>query len=146
MSHVWSDEIEEIARRLRMAELLGGDEKIRRQRDAGRSTVRERIADLLDDESFEEIGALAGFATLAEDGSTVSVMPANFVFGLGSIDGRRVALGADDFTIRGGAADASIMAKQVDSERLAAALRVPLVRLVEGTGGGGSTSSSVASR
>lgn len=138
MSHVWSDEIEEISRRLRMAELLGGEEKIRRQHDAGRSTVRERIGDLLDDESFEEIGALAGFATLAEDGSTVSVMPANFVFGLGSIDGRRVALGADDFTIRGGAADASIMAKQVDSERLAAALRVPLVRLVEGTGGGGS--------
>src|SRR5690606_4922193 len=74
----------------------------------------------------------------AEDVKSLSVMPANFVFGLGEIDGRRVALGADDFTIRGGAADASIMQKQVDSERLAGALRLPLVRLIEGTGGGGS--------
>src|SRR5690606_22563636 len=119
VSHVWSDEIEEIERRRRMAELLGGEDKIRRQHENGRSTVRERIADLLDDGSFEEVGALAGFATRAEDGSTISVMPANFVFGLGEIDGRRVALGADDFTIRGGAADASIMQKQIDSERLA---------------------------
>ncbi|WP_313406189.1 carboxyl transferase domain-containing protein [Aeromicrobium sp.] len=138
MSHVWSDEIDEISRRQRFAELLGGEDKIRRQHENGRSTVRERITDLLDSGSFEEIGALAGFATVTDDGTTVGVMPANFLFGLGEIDGRRVALGADDFTIRGGAADASIMAKQVDSERLAAALRVPLVRLVEGTGGGGS--------
>ncbi len=138
MSHVWSDEIEEISRRQGFAELLGGEDKIRRQHENGRSTVRERITDLLDDDSFEEVGALAGFATRAEDDSTISVMPANFVFGLGEIDGRRVALGADDFTIRGGAADASIMAKQVDSERMAGALRTPLIRLVEGTGGGGS--------
>lgn len=138
MSHVWSDEIDEIARRLKWAEALGGEDKIRRQHENGRSTVRERITNLLDEGSFEEIGALAGFATRAEDGTTISVMPANFVFGLGEIDGRRVALGADDFTIRGGAADASIMQKQVDSERLACALRLPLVRLIEGTGGGGS--------
>ncbi len=138
MSHVWSDEIDEIARRLKWAEALGGEDKIRRQHENGRSTVRERITNLLDEGSFEEIGALAGFATRAEDGTTISVMPANFVFGLGEIDGRRVALGADDFTIRGGAADASIMQKQVDSERLAGALRLPLVRLIEGTGGGGS--------
>lgn len=138
VSHVWSDEIDEIGRRLQMAELLGGEDKIRRQHEAGRSTVRERIVTLLDEGSFEEIGAMAGFATLAADGSSVSVMPANFLFGMGSINGSRVAVGADDFTIRGGAADAAIMAKQVDSERLAAAMRVPLVRLVEGTGGGGS--------
>lgn len=138
MSHVWSDEIDEISRRREMAVLLGGADKISRQHEAGRSTVRERITALLDDGSFEEIGAMAGFATVADDGSTASIVPANFLFGLGSIAGRRVAIGADDFTIRGGAADASIMAKQVDSERLAGAMRVPLVRLVEGTGGGGS--------
>nr|MCW2727457.1 methylmalonyl-CoA carboxyltransferase [Aeromicrobium sp.] len=138
MSHVWSDEIDEISRRREMAVLLGGADKISRQHEAGRSTVRERITALLDDGSFEEIGAMAGFATVADDGSTASIVPANFLFGLGSIAGCRVAIGADDFTIRGGAADASIMAKQVDSERLAGAMRVPLVRLVEGTGGGGS--------
>lgn len=138
MTDVWAEEIDEISRRAEMAERLGGPEKIRRQHDAGRSTVRERIHALLDGDSFEEIGVLAGFATYDEHGKAAEVVPANFVFGLGEIDARRVAVGCDDFTIRGGAADASIMAKQVDSERLASALRVPLVRLIEGTGGGGS--------
>src|SRR5205085_12106197 len=45
---------------------------------------------------------------------------------------------ADDFTVRGGAADAAIWEKMVWAERAAHELRVPLVRLVDGTGGGGS--------
>ena len=44
----------------------------------------------------------------------------------------------DDFTVRGGAADAAIWEKVVWAERAAHELRVPLVRLVDGTGGGGS--------
>ena len=73
MSHVWSEEIDEISRRQGFAELLGGVDKIRRQHENGRSTVRERITELLDDDSFEEIGALAGFATVADDGTVVPV-------------------------------------------------------------------------
>src|SRR6185295_15764656 len=64
--------------------------------------------------------------------------PANFVLGRGRIDGRPVAVGGDDFTVRGGAADAAIRQKQVMSEQMANELRIPLVRLVDGTGGGGS--------
>ena len=116
---------------------MGGSERIQRQRDAGRLTVRERIELLLDTGSFDEIGALAGFAEYA--GSELeSFTPTNILTGLGLIDGRRVAVCADDFTVRGGAADASIHAKQVYAERLANEFRIPLVRLVEGTGGGGS--------
>ena len=44
----------------------------------------------------------------------------------------------DDFTVRGGAADAAIWEKAIYAERLAHDLRIPLVRLVDGTGGGGS--------
>ncbi|OUZ11741.1 methylmalonyl-CoA carboxyltransferase [Aeromicrobium sp. PE09-221] len=117
-----------------MADELGGPEKVRRQHAAGRSTVTERVTALLDEGSFEQIGSLAGFP----DETGERIVPTNFVFGLGTVSGRRVVVGADDFTVRGGAADASIMAKQVDSERLAAAYRLPLIRLVEGTGGGGS--------
>src|SRR5205085_486532 len=43
-----------------------------------------------------------------------------------------------DFTVRGGAADASIAMKQVHSEVMAREFRVPVVRLIDGTGGGGS--------
>jgi acetyl-CoA carboxylase carboxyltransferase component len=47
----------------------------------------------------------------------------------------------DDFTVRGGAADAAIWQKMVYAERMAHDLRIPLVRLVDGTGGGGSVKS-----
>ncbi len=65
-------------------------------------------------------------------------MPANFVFGRGRIDGRPVVVGGDDFTVRGGAADAAIRGKQIMAEQMAGELRLPLIRLVDGTGGGGS--------
>ena len=65
-------------------------------------------------------------------------MPANFIFGRGRIDGRPVVVAGDDFTVRGGAADAAIHQKMVAAEQMAGELRLPLVRLVDGTGGGGS--------
>jgi len=133
----WQPEIDELRRREELARAMGGPDKVARQHAAGRLTVRERIDALLDDGSFAEIGTLAGKATYAGT-ALESFRPANFVMGLGAIDGRRVVVGGDDFTVRGGAADAAIMRKQVLAEKLAATHRVPLVRLVDGTGGGGS--------
>ncbi len=49
-----------------------------------------------------------------------------------------MAVAGDDFTVRGGAADAAIHEKQVQAEQMAHELRLPLVRLIDGTGGGGS--------
>ena len=138
MSGEWQPEVDEIHRRRRLAAAMGGTEKLERQRRAGRLNVRERIEALLDPGSFEEVGAMAGSASYDEEGELSGLTPANFVAGLGRIDGRRVALGADDFTVRGGAADASIAAKQIWAEEAAQGLGIPLVRLVEGTGGGGS--------
>jgi acetyl-CoA carboxylase carboxyltransferase component len=134
----WSDEVADIKRRHELARRMGGDAKIERQHKAGRLTVRERIEALVDPGSFDEVGALAGFAEHAPDGRLTSFTPANFVVGLARLAGARIVVGADDFTVRGGAADASIAAKQIYGERLANELRRPLVRLIEGTGGGGS--------
>jgi acetyl-CoA carboxylase carboxyltransferase component len=134
----WEADIEELRRREALARQMGGPDKVKRQHDAGRLTVRERIEQLLDPGSFHEIGALAGRAQYGDDGEIQSFQPANFVLGRGRIDGRTVVVGGDDFTVRGGAADASIRGKQVMSEQMANELRVPLVRLVDGTGGGGS--------
>src|ERR1044071_5654209 len=133
----WERDIEELRRREALARQMGGPDKVKRQHDAGRLTVRERIAALLDPDSFHEIGALAGRAQYAND-AIESFQPATFVFGRGRIDGRPVVVGGDDFTVRGGAADAAIRQKQVMSEQMANELRIPLVRLVDGTGGGGS--------
>src|SRR5579864_7078731 len=117
---------------------MGGRANIERQHTAGRLTVRERIERLLDPGSFHESGALAGQAKYDEQGILTSFTPSNFVAGMGRIDGRPVVVGGDDFTVRGGAADAAIGNKMGHAEKLARGLRMPMVRLVDGTGGGGS--------
>lgn len=136
----WEPELDELRRREAMVREMGGDEKVARHRAAGKLTVRERIDHLLDPGSFHEIGALTGRATY-EDARLTELTAANFVMGRGRIDGRPVVVGGDDFTVRGGAADASIFQKQVHAERMANELRLPIVRLVDGSGGGGSVKS-----
>ncbi len=134
----WQPELDELARRERLAAQLGGEERVARQHASGRLTVRERIERLFDGGSFHETGAIAGSARYAPDGELEEFTPANMVIGQGRIDGRRAIVQGDDFTVRGGAADAAIFRKAVYAERLANELRLPLVRLVDGTGGGGS--------
>jgi acetyl-CoA carboxylase carboxyltransferase component len=136
----WEPELEELRRRRELALEMGGEEKVARHTAQGKLTVRDRIAALLDTGTFHEIGTLTGRATY-EDGELVDVMPANFVMGRGRVNGRTVVVGGDDFTVRGGAADASIFQKQVHAERMAHDLRIPIVRLVDGSGGGGSVKS-----
>ncbi len=133
----WEPELEELARRTAAAHEMGGPEKVKKHRDLGKLPVRERIAGLLDPGSFHEVGGLTGRGTY-EDGELNTFTPANFVMGRGRIDGRAVVVGGDDFTVRGGSADASIFQKQVHAERMAHDLGLPIVRLVDGSGGGGS--------
>lgn len=137
----WDKDIEELRRREALALEMGGPERVQRQRDNGRLNVRQRLDALLDPDSFHEIGAIAGAAEYDEAGELSSFRPSNFLFGRGSLDGRRVLVEGDDFTVRGGAADASIWEKQVYSEQMAHELCLPIVRLVDGTGGGGSVKS-----
>jgi acetyl-CoA carboxylase carboxyltransferase component len=134
----WQPELDELRRREALAREMGGAERVARQHEQGKLTVRERIDLLLDHGSFRETGAIAGTASYDEDGALESFVPANMVVGQGRVDGRRAIVQGDDFTVRGGAADAAIWQKMVWAERAAHELRLPLVRLVDGTGGGGS--------
>jgi propionyl-CoA carboxylase beta chain len=137
----WKDEIEHLRKRQALARGMGGPEKLKRQKDAGRLNVRERIDLLLDPGSFTELGSITGTPQYDETGDLTGFTPANCIFGRGSIRGRRVAVVADDFTVRGGAADAAIIEKQIEAEKMAGELGLPLIRLIEGTGGGGSVKS-----
>jgi acetyl-CoA carboxylase carboxyltransferase component len=136
----WEPELSELRRREELAQRMGGEERVQRQHSSGRLTVRERVDRLFDPGTFHEAGALAGWGTY-EHGELAEFLPANVVVGQGRIDGRRAVVQGDDFTVRGGAADAAIWQKMVYAERMASELRVPLVRLVDGTGGGGSVKS-----
>ena len=134
----WQPELDELKRRQDATLELGGPEKVARHRGNGKLTVRERIAALLDADSFQEIGSASGFARYDADNRLVSFTPTNQIMGRGRIEGRSVAVSGDDFTVRGGANDGGVLEKLVYAERMALELRIPLVRLVDGTGGGGS--------
>ena len=136
----WEPELEELRRREELARRMGGAERVERQHASGRMTVRERIDRLFDAGTFHETGTLAGRADY-RDGELADFLPANVVVGQGRIEGRRAIVQGDDFTVRGGAADAAIWQKMVYAAKLALELRLPLVRLVDGTGGGGSVKS-----
>ena len=143
----WEKELEELKRREALAEKMGGEEKLKRQADRGKLNVRERLALLVDEGSFREIGKLAGRAEYNDDGSLKDFMAANFLFGRANVEGRPVVATGDDFTVRGGAADAAIWQKMVAAEQMANELRLPLIRMIDGTGGGGSVKSySTAAR
>src|SRR3954453_11247641 len=126
----WEPEIAELRRREELARRMGGAQRGERQRAPGRLTVRERIDRLFDPGTFHETGILAGQGTYDEEGELTDFLPAHVVIGQGRIDGRRAVLQGDDFTIRGGAADAAIWQKAIYAERMAHDLRLPLIRLV----------------
>jgi acetyl-CoA carboxylase carboxyltransferase component len=134
----WRPELDDIAQRKQAAQELGGKERVDKHRAAGKLTVRERIAGLVDDGSFEEVGSLTGFAQYDEQGQLLQFTPANVVCGTARIAGRTVFVTGDDFTVRGGANDGGRQTKFTFAETFARRWRIPLVRLVDGTGGGGS--------
>ena len=94
----WKSEVDGIEERRRRAAELGGAEAVAAQRDRDRLTVRERINRLLDAESFREQGPIAGHSETDENGALRSFAPANYVLGLGRVDGRPCVIGGEDFT------------------------------------------------
>lgn len=126
-----------------------------RQLSSGKLTARQRIATLLNDGTFREVGSLTGSTKWAVDPSNplaekvVSFVPSNNPQGFGQITcartgtqgmTRQVYLTADDFAIRGGHADGHNALKTLYGEKLALRLKVPVVKLCDGSSGGGSVS------
>src|ERR1700709_874908 len=134
----WKPELDDLARREAFAREMGGVDKVKRQHDQGRLTVRERIDKLVDQNTFHEIGAVSGIGEYDENNELKHLTPANCVFGRGRIDGRTVVVVGDDFTVRGGSAEASISTQPLMAEEMAHDFRLPIIRVIEGSGGGGS--------
>ena len=127
-----SAHVEELARRKRKALEMGGPEKIAVQHGRGRLTARERIAALLDADSFFEIGML-NHSDLPEMRDTT---PADGkIAGYGRIDKRPVAAYAIDATILAGAGGRSGARKSDAITEGAFKRGVPLVMCGEGGGG-----------
>jgi acetyl-CoA carboxylase carboxyltransferase component len=143
----WAPVLEEVATLQGLAHLRlqpdSTEPGVVRQRDRGKLNCRERIALLLDEGSFREVGSVTGFASYDDDGRIAAFTPANHVGGWGTVEGRTTIVCADDFTSRGGHADGAIGAKSLYLDRLSMELRVPSVRLLDGSSGGGSVAAMV---
>lgn len=133
----WQPEVDELALRRAQAEALGGTDAVDKYHQQGRLTIRERITGLVDPGSFSEVGRLTGQGRI-EGGRLVGVTPAPYVMGLAQIDGRPVAIGGEDFTVRGGTSWSGDRKKGGQGgfvEDLAHQYRIPLVNLIDGSGG-----------
>ena len=131
----WKPEVDEIERRRALALGQGGEAAVAKQHSQNRLTLRERVDHLLDAGSFEELGPVAGTPVHNEAGDLVSYDPANFILGFGKVAGRRIIVGGEDFTMRGGSPSAAGLRKSVYAEDLAVQYKIPLVRVDEGAGG-----------
>lgn len=144
----WSDILGQVADVKKIAETPPTSRRgYVRQKQAGKLWVRERIDAFLDPGSFYEVGSVAGTidwrtTTGGKDGKAKDEVrdftPSNNVQGFGTVGGRRILFTADDFSLRAGHADGAIWAKTVYMERLCLDLRLPIVKLVDGSSGGGS--------
>ena len=100
----------------------------RRQHPKGKSTARERIAELLDADSFLEIGRYTG------SGAGEGARPSGVVTGFGQIGGRQVAVYSQDFSVSGGALGAIEGDKIVRLLDDALRLRIPVIGLIDSGG------------
>lgn len=128
----WQNLIGEFATEQSDIELGGGEKSIARQHKKNRLTARERIAKLLDDQSFwQEIGLWAGWQMYTEWGGAKS---AGVICGLGKVSGRTMMIIANDATIKAGAFFPMTCKKVLRAQRIAMHCRVPLVYLVDSAG------------
>ncbi|RDW84635.1 putative propionyl-CoA carboxylase beta chain [Coleophoma cylindrospora] len=113
-----------------------------RQKQAGKLWVRERVLSLLDEGSFREVGSVSGTVEWRKVKGTkeepISFIPSNNVQGFGFLRGRKIVFTADDFSLRAGHADGALMEKTIYMEKLALSLKLPILKLVDGSSGGGS--------
>ncbi len=81
---------------------MGGEASVKRQKERGKLTARERIGRLLDEGTFCEIGAFARNRGTALGMDKVEIQADGVITGYGRIDGRRVYVFSQDFTSQGG--------------------------------------------
>ena len=125
------DPAAELERLRRIASELGGRERVDRQHERGFLTARERLDLLLDPGSEIEFGRLVHSGIPGEEERTLGD---GRLVGFGSIDGRPVAYGASDATIKGASGGAGASRRGAAFERIVAASALPVFGLYQGGG------------
>lgn len=130
-TNTYDEQLAELDTRMQKALAMGGETKLAQRRESGHLNARERIAQLLDADSFNETGML-----------TVSVLPADRdgtpadakITGTGRIENRRVAVVSNDMTVKGASSSAVNMRKIARLKETATKSGMPLIFLGESSG------------
>jgi len=118
----------------RQTESGGGDERVRRQREAGKLTARERVTLLFDRDTFEETDAFVTHRC-RDFGMADQIVPGDgVVAGYGRVNGRLVYAFAQDFTVFGGSLSETNAAKIVKIMDLAVKMGAPVIGLNDSGG------------
>ena len=125
---------EQLTRKLATARLGGGQQRIDKQHRKGKLTARERVHYLLDEGSFEEIGALVTHRTTDFSMQEQVFLGDGVVTGYGSIDGRLVYVFAQDFTVFGGSLSETHAEKICKVMDMAVRVGAPLIGLNDSGG------------
>ncbi len=118
----------------RAALLGGGAERLERQHAAGKLSARERLQLLLDPNSFIELDRLVVSQVAGPESSKRASVGDGVVVGSGEIDGRRVCVFAQDFTVLGGSLGAAHASKIVKIMDLALKIGAPVIGLSDSGG------------
>jgi acetyl-CoA carboxylase carboxyltransferase component len=129
--HPIHERLEELRKRKEQAVHAGSERSIQRQHEAGKMTARERIEYLLDDGSFQELDMLARSQAAHLDSRPYTD---GVITGFGTIDGRKVCVFSQDFTVMGGSLGEAFAAKVHKVMDLAASVGVPMIGLNDGAG------------
>ncbi|HZH72147.1 MAG TPA: acyl-CoA carboxylase subunit beta, partial [Mariniphaga sp.] len=118
----------------KIAELGGGIERIQKQHDSGKKTARERIQQLLDPGTFNEIDKLVTHRSHDFEMQNKKFPGDGLVAGYGKINGRLVYVFAQDFTVFGGSLSRANADKIVKIQNMALQMGAPVVGLNDSGG------------
>ncbi len=129
-----SDRLSELRRRYEESRVGGGEERVAKQHEDGKLTARERIDNLLDPGSFQELDALVTHRC-SDFGMESQRIPGDgVVTGHGRVDGRTVFVFAQDFTVFGGSLSETFAAKICKVMDLAMKVGAPVIGLNDSGG------------
>ena len=126
--------VEELEERRAAARLGGGEERIAKQHAAEKLTARERVALLIDEGTFTELGLHAGIHHSVRGLEGKEAPADGVVTGYGRCDGRMIAVAAYDFTVMAGSMGMTGELKVTRLRELALSKRIPFVWLLDSAG------------
>ncbi len=134
MEHSMAERLKELEALKAEALVAGGEKAIERHRAKGRMTARERLEYLLDEDSFQELDMLNRHVASGMGLEDSRPFTDGVITGYGKIDGRKVCVYSQDFTVFGGALGETHGEKIHKIMDLATTMGLPIIGLNDGAG------------